>query len=163
LEPLKGLAGDARAQSPQITAKASDDSSASMEDPLDAPAKGAGGKRRKGKKRGKRPSAKPSAPQMGRFAHATAFDQLQDTAEESEEEVLQYDDLPSSAATMSAPVAADTDGVSGNKVTAVDWETPFWRRQGGRAMPSFESDFWAVYGNKLRVFGTQEGVCLLDE
>lgn len=26
-------------------------------------------------------------------------------------------------------------------------------------MPRFSSDFWRVYGNKLRVFGTEEGVC----
>ena len=30
-------------------------------------------------------------------------------------------------------------------------------------VPRFGSDFWRVYGNKLRVFGTQEGVCVLDE
>lgn len=29
-------------------------------------------------------------------------------------------------------------------------------------MPRFGSDFWRVYGNRLRVFGTQEGVCVLD-
>ena len=29
-------------------------------------------------------------------------------------------------------------------------------------MPRFTSDFWRTYGNKLRVFGTDEGVCLLD-
>lgn len=29
-------------------------------------------------------------------------------------------------------------------------------------MPIFGSDFWRVYGNKLRVFGTLEGVCALD-
>ena len=29
-------------------------------------------------------------------------------------------------------------------------------------MPAFGSDFWRVYGNKLRVFGTEEGVCVLD-
>ncbi|KAF2716781.1 CAF1-domain-containing protein [Polychaeton citri CBS 116435] len=29
-------------------------------------------------------------------------------------------------------------------------------------VPSFHGDFWRVYGNKLRVFGTDEGVCLLD-
>ncbi|KAK4502437.1 hypothetical protein PRZ48_005862 [Zasmidium cellare] len=29
-------------------------------------------------------------------------------------------------------------------------------------MPKFSSDFWRVYGNKLRVFGTQEGLCVLD-
>ena len=30
-------------------------------------------------------------------------------------------------------------------------------------MPRFGSDFWRVYGNKFRVFGTQEGVCALDD
>ncbi|CAK1364884.1 hypotheticalsprotein [Cercospora beticola] len=30
-------------------------------------------------------------------------------------------------------------------------------------MPKFGSDFWRVYGNKLRVFGTQEAVCSLDD
>lgn len=30
-------------------------------------------------------------------------------------------------------------------------------------MPGFDSDFWRVYGNKLRVFGTEEGVCVLSE
>ena len=29
-------------------------------------------------------------------------------------------------------------------------------------MPALNSDFWRVYGNKLRVFGTQEGVCPLN-
>ena len=29
-------------------------------------------------------------------------------------------------------------------------------------MPKFSSDFWRVYGNKLRVFGTEGGVCLLN-
>ncbi|KAK4893039.1 hypothetical protein LTR27_008576 [Elasticomyces elasticus] len=29
-------------------------------------------------------------------------------------------------------------------------------------MPSFGEDFWRVYGNKLRVFGTDEGVCVLS-
>lgn len=28
-------------------------------------------------------------------------------------------------------------------------------------MPPWESDFWNVYGNKLRVNGTQEGICYL--
>ena len=29
-------------------------------------------------------------------------------------------------------------------------------------MPRFKSDFWRTYGNKLRVFGTEEGICVLD-
>ncbi|KAF2766079.1 CAF1-domain-containing protein [Teratosphaeria nubilosa] len=28
-------------------------------------------------------------------------------------------------------------------------------------MPRLSSDFWRVYGNKLRVFGTEEGMCML--
>lgn len=122
---------------------------------------------KKQKKRGsKKSSTQIESKPVGRFAHATAFDQLQDTAQEdSDEEVLQFDELPSSTTTMTAPVVADTDGVSDNriKVSASDWDTPWWRRESGRAMPGFDSDFWGVYGNKLRVFGTQEGVCLLDQ
>lgn len=34
------------------------------------------------------------------------------------------------------------------------------KMEGG--MPRFGSDFWRVYGNRLRVFGTEEGVCVLD-
>ncbi|KAL8832616.1 MAG: hypothetical protein Q9170_004816 [Blastenia crenularia] len=33
----------------------------------------------------------------------------------------------------------------------------------GRRMPAWESPFWALYGNKLRVNGTVEGVCDLGE
>ncbi|OQO13579.1 hypothetical protein B0A48_01808 [Cryoendolithus antarcticus] len=29
-------------------------------------------------------------------------------------------------------------------------------------MPRFTADFWRVYGNRLRVFGTEEGVCVLQ-
>ena len=29
-------------------------------------------------------------------------------------------------------------------------------------MPRFGGDFWRVYGNRLRVFGTEEGVCVLN-
>ncbi|OQO11007.1 hypothetical protein B0A48_05262 [Cryoendolithus antarcticus] len=29
-------------------------------------------------------------------------------------------------------------------------------------MPRFTTDFWRVYGNRLRVFGTEEGVCVLQ-
>ncbi|KAL1305927.1 hypothetical protein AAFC00_004069 [Neodothiora populina] len=114
----------------------------------------------------KKPNTTSPAPLPGRFAHSTIFEQLQDDSETPEEEaaeedeVIQFDDLPTSA-TASAPVVADTDGVSGDVVAPEDWDTPYWRRSGGKAMPRFDTDFWDVYGNKLRVFGCQEGVCLL--
>lgn len=122
----------------------------------------------------------PSAHQGGRFAHATAFDQLLDTADEtseaddsptSPEEVLEFDALPSETAHASDPVVADTDGVSDAQIR-VAWNTipalaekdvkAWGEREVGTVMPSFESDFWKVYGNKLRVFGTLEGVAVLD-
>ena len=31
-----------------------------------------------------------------------------------------------------------------------------------RLMPHFETRFWGIYGNKLRVFGTKETVCHLS-
>lgn len=44
-----------------------------------------------------------------------------------------------------------------------DWNGEFAKEaviSGG--MPGLGSDFWRVYGNKLRVFGTEEGVCKLN-
>ncbi|KAK7538623.1 ribonuclease H-like domain-containing protein [Phyllosticta citribraziliensis] len=38
----------------------------------------------------------------------------------------------------------------------------FGQREPMALMPRFESDFWRVYGNKLRVFGTQESVWKLS-
>lgn len=33
----------------------------------------------------------------------------------------------------------------------------------GQLIPRFESEFWRIYGNKLRVFGTEERVCDLGQ
>ncbi|KAI4728160.1 CAF1-domain-containing protein [Aureobasidium sp. EXF-10728] len=136
----------------------------------------------KKKKKKKNKKSKTSAPipptqQGGRFAHATAFDQLRASLDGSEEEgtktseeVLEFDALPSEDAHASDPVVADTDGVSDPRAGA-SWDTipalaqedGVWdAREIGTVMPSFKSGFWKVYGNKLRVFGTQEGVAVLD-
>ena len=133
-------------------------------------------KNKKKKSTNKAKSATPSTPaaQLNRFAHATAYDQLQDTLETSEddttEEVLQFDALPSEDAHASNPVVTDTDGVSDPRLaTGTAWEDMpegSWdmasTRKPGTVMPGFDSDFWKVYGNKLRVFGTQEGFAVLD-
>ncbi|GAB7348706.1 hypothetical protein MBLNU459_g7445t1 [Dothideomycetes sp. NU459] len=126
-----------------------------------------GKKSKKKRKKGAKDSAQhlPAA-HAGRFAHATVFDQLHHAPEqcdiESEQEVLQFDTLPSSTQYTSAPVVADSDGMSGAAISApIDWDTPHWRRMPGKAMPRFDTDFWKVYGNRLRVFGTEEGLCQL--
>ncbi|KAI5246572.1 CAF1-domain-containing protein [Aureobasidium subglaciale] len=136
-------------------------------------------KKNKKKKRSKAKTATaaPQAHQGGRFAHATAFDSLQDTVDVSEsedvttpEEVLEFDALPSEDAHASNPVVADTDGISDPRV-GTSWDSipvlarnDAWKAREaevGTVMPAFTSDFWKVYGNKLRVFGTQEGVAML--
>jgi poly(A)-specific ribonuclease len=130
-------------------------------------------KKKKNKKSKATTAATPPTHQTGRFAHATAFDQLQDnltsTSDEditTPEEILEFDALPSS----SDPVVADTDGISEAQAS---WDTipvlaeeeakvEWAQREVGSVMPDFESGFWKVYGNKLRVFGTLEGVAVLD-
>jgi poly(A)-specific ribonuclease len=130
-------------------------------------------KKKKNKKSKATTAATPPTHQTGRFAHATAFDQLQDTLTSTSdedittpEEILEFDALPSS----SDPVVADTDGISEAQAS---WDTipvlaeeeakvEWAQREVGSVMPDFESGFWKVYGNKLRVFGTLEGVAVLD-
>jgi poly(A)-specific ribonuclease len=128
-------------------------------------------KKKKKNKKSKATTTSTPPTQGGRFAHATAFDQLQDTLTSTSdediptpEEILEFDALPSD----NDPVVADTDGIS----EAQAWDTisvlkeeakvEWGEREVGSVMPDFKSGFWKVYGNKLRVFGTQEGVAVLD-
>ena len=100
-----------------------------------------------------------------RFGHTRRFAALQvETANDSaEEEVLQFDALPSWS-----HVEPDTNGAIGEEEDT--WDSPI-NKSGPvtspntwvalRLMPRFDSGFWTTYGNKLRVFGTREGVCPL--
>lgn len=36
------------------------------------------------------------------------------------------------------------------------------KAEAGDLIRRFRSEFWKIYGNKLRVFGTEEGVCILN-
>jgi len=88
-----------------------------------------------------------------RYATSTKFDALQD--ETGEEDVLQFDELPS---------MTDTDGPIPQEEISVNIKSKDSERSEGgpsRVMPRWTSDFWNVYGNYMRVFGTQEGVCQL--
>lgn len=111
------------------------------------------------KKKGKK--CTQAAVAGGRFAHSTAFSSLQDAP--SENDVLQFDDLPTSdmvtANTDGATPASevqDGPGIQGSRRPTKE------ERQSMKLMPRFDSDFWKVYGNKLRVFGSQEGVFVLQ-
>ena len=78
------------------------------------------------------------------FSHSTIFDILVTTEYDDEEEPGSEAETPVLASTTPAVVISHVDSVP----------RP-------RLMPPWESDFWNVYGNKLRVNGTLEGVCIL--
>ena len=78
-----------------------------------------------------------------------------DSRRQEEDEALDFDSLPTEA---------DTNGSVPLEDLQADMQTaPKTTMSKGQSkvMPSFNSDFWNVYGNNLRVFGTQESVCSL--
>ncbi|KAK5014569.1 hypothetical protein LTR16_004045 [Cryomyces antarcticus] len=60
--------------------------------------------------------------------------------------------------TLHASAAAKATTLNANPD---EWTVMKKERSGGEEemMPPFGTDFWRVYGNKLRVFGTREGLC----
>ncbi|KAK2794900.1 hypothetical protein FQN50_009824 [Emmonsiellopsis sp. PD_5] len=64
------------------------------------------------------------------------------------------------------------DGSVGSQLADLDPNSPFRRLlikgvgaqkpKGDQLIPRFSDEFWKIYGNKLRVFGTVEEVCDLD-
>jgi len=89
------------------------------------------------------------------------FDVLDDTSADDEDSV-DLDEQGSQA--HPATVSAMADFKDG-------WDTPLppvpkvldaSEQPASRLMPPWDSDFWNVYGNKLRVNGTVEGHCDLS-
>lgn len=81
------------------------------------------------------------------FSHTTRFDLLGDLPndDQSDNEVL--DEAPEHQFVESESFVEETNGPCKPKRSDL--------------MPPFDSPFWKVYGNKLRVFGTVENVCHL--
>lgn len=104
-------------------------------------------------------TAKPQKQeQTSRFAHTTAFDGLQgdDTDDAEEDKVLQFDDLPTTTETEDTSTGWSQASNDQDQV----WTEQKWVAQ--RLMPRWSSTFWSEYGNRLRVFGTQESICMLE-
>ncbi|KAI4260993.1 MAG: hypothetical protein L6R42_003796, partial [Xanthoria sp. 1 TBL-2021] len=76
------------------------------------------------------------------FSHVTKFDLLGDLSDEIDPFTLR----------PRAPAA---------EVEPKPEPEPKIDNETGRRLPAWESDFWKVYGNKLQVNGTMEGVCNL--
>ncbi|MCJ1398292.1 hypothetical protein MMC11_001489 [Xylographa trunciseda] len=95
------------------------------------------------------------------FSHAGMFDALDDASADDEGSVNFDETEPLPYSTAIPPTTDSKDG----------WDTPpplvpkvldASEQPASRLMPPWDSDFWNVYGNKLRVNGTVEGFCELS-
>jgi len=101
--------------------------------------------------RGKKPKRKTKKPmERSAFSHATKFDVLGDLPSDEETIFEQPSVAPRGRFGRAKPV-----------VKGPPQPEPLPKRND--MMPPFHSEFWRVYGNKLRVFGTVEGVCDLTK
>ena len=82
------------------------------------------------------------------FSHPGMFDVLGDDSSNDEHEPTPED---------SAPELQDLKGRVPMELASPPMEVV------SNLMPSWDSDFWNVYGNKLRVNGTVEGICDLSD
>ena len=122
-------------------------------------------KRRKKKRNKAAPPEAPAAPAVQtQFAHSTIFDKLSQLSEQDSEAL----DSISHPQTQPQPQNHNENQVlpAWDKPIEEDSEEMYElqdriQRRPMEIMPEFESEFWKVYGNKLRIFGTQEGVLVL--
>ncbi|OJD16165.1 hypothetical protein AJ78_03654 [Emergomyces pasteurianus Ep9510] len=73
---------------------------------------------------------------------------------------------------QSEPLVDLTNGITKSQPPVLDPNSPFRKlqenamtqrkRKEARLMPQFSDEFWKIYGNKLRVFGTVEEICDLN-
>lgn len=96
----------------------------------------------------KKPNTSPSkkSPKQSAFSHAGRFDLLSDLSSDEDAAVA-------SVTAVLTPTRAGPQHHHYRKVSPPE--------QKFTMMPTWDSDFWRVYGNKLRVNGTAEGICEL--
>jgi poly(A)-specific ribonuclease len=118
--------------------------------------------RRNKRKRVKSSSARKAAPTSvatARYAHTTIFDQLRDLSLHSADDETQTAEETAKAPESKRPT---WDAPIEPKAQELYLADPI-QRGPMQLMPPFGTQFWRVYGNKLRVFGTVESVLKLDE
>ena len=132
---------------------------------------------KKKKKNKKKTKKKSTEPVVSRFAQRNVYDALQKIpgnfqSSEDEDEVVPDTSFekdikiaaPSNAISDVEPIVENAyPKASGNtKKRFVPAQMSNRKIELPKTMPSWDSDFWRVYVNKLRVFGTKEEVCVLD-
>lgn len=95
-----------------------------------------------------------------KFSHPNVFDSLRDINDDAEELIPVSAETPASTSAAVRP-AQHKDEQLDEQMSKLHITK---RRDNRKLLPPWDTDFWAVYGNKLRVFGTEEEVCdLTDE
>ena len=122
----------------------------SLDKAMTKPAQTPSPRAKKLKRKTKKATPVESPMERSAFSHATRFDLLGDLPSD-EEQIIE------------PPYVALRGGSEGAKPVAEAPFLPEFETRRKNMMPPFQSDFWRVYGNKLRVFGTVENVCDLTK
>jgi len=104
-----------------------------------------------GKKKRKKKSGATKAAKGGRYAHMTMFDQLRNMELSADKDPIP--EGPPKVLGIDRIKAAHT-GLATASFSAPQVE----KKASMTLMPPFDSGFWRVYGNKLRIFGTAEAI-----
>ncbi|KAH0561953.1 hypothetical protein GP486_003338 [Trichoglossum hirsutum] len=116
-------------------------------------------------KRKRRKVKKPSAQIESQFSHPTIFDLLGDLDEEGGFTEHQQSDSPeprprskTEPESKPEPKPEPEPELKSSSLKGMNTASLAPDEHGVILMPSFDTDFWRVYGNKLRVFGTKEEI-----
>ena len=129
------------------------------------------------KKKRKNKKKKAVSKTVSRFSQANVFDKLQNLPDDPDGAETEEETLPDTSFAKDTPVPT-ASVLHPDVITAPKERVPNIPEAPGRTfvpaqlsnrdvklsttMPPWKSDFWRIYMNKLRVFGTEEEVCILD-
>ncbi|KAI9845244.1 MAG: hypothetical protein M1837_004999 [Sclerophora amabilis] len=102
-----------------------------------------------------------------KFGSAGMFDSLTDLPTDEEEVDWSTHQMhPIAVEQNSASKKSKMKSAKVSNTAEEDWSSKEAQHDSGRALspliPPFDDIFWQFFGNKLRVFGTQEGICDLN-
>lgn len=125
-------------------------------------------------------SKTPSPMAKSRYASRTMFDALESTSDNQEASTIAGANFALNPTARPFPIAATGDGAadspggSSGKKSSSSRKSKEMKSPKGKGkvaekepvldaqMPPFNTDFWRLYANRLRVFGTVEGLLDLD-
>ena len=101
---------------------------------------------------------RPKAKTVSRFSSPGVFDALCDIAEGPMPKIYGHPNVPSTPSTT-----AVSSWTVPKETPDVPMSSSITEKQLPQLIPAWNKDFWRVYGNKVRVNGTIEGLCDFSE